>query len=209
MTTSLAPAADPNAQNLGSAASAHSNDARLVARIADHDAGALTEVIEDRFTRTFAVARRMVGSDADAEDIAQEVFLRLWRKPPDLEQGTASLSTWLYRVTANLSIDWLRRKRPQPLDDVPDRAADDPTPDALTAEGQVSRSVDRALAALPERQRLAMTLTYYQGLSNSEAASVLEVSVDALESLLSRARRGVRRELESEWRDLLDAIAFS
>ena len=209
VTASLAPAADPKIQDHGSAAPARSDDVRLVARIADHDADALTRVIGDRFALVFAVARRMVGNDADAEDIAQEVFLRLWRKPPDLSLGTARLPTWLYRVTANLSIDWLRRKRPQPLDDALDSPSDDPAPDAATAEGQVSRSVDKALAVLPERQRLAMTLTYYQGLSNIEAASIMEISVDALESLLSRARRNLRQELQDDWRDLLDAIEFS
>lgn len=193
----------------GSAAPSHPDDARLVARIADKDRTALTEAVEGHFPRVFAVARRMVGRDAEAEDIAQEVFLRLWRKPPDLTLGTARLSTWLYRVASNLSIDWLRRKRPQPLDDGFDVPADSPGPDVRAAEAQVSNSVDRALAALPERQRLALTLTYYQGLSNMEAASVMDVSVDALESLLSRARRGVRRELQHNWRDLLDAIGPS
>lgn len=208
MTAQLASAADPPVHKHGSAATTHSDDVRLVARIAERRSDALAEVVEERFGRVFAIARRMVGSDAEAEDIAQEAFLRLWRKPPDLARGGASLSTWLYRVTANLSIDWLRRKRPQPLDDTWDAPADDPLPDAVMAVTQVAKSVDRALAALPERQRLAMTLTYYQGLSNIEAAAVMEISVDALESLLARARRATRRELEDDWRDLLEAIEF-
>lgn len=209
MSTSVASVANPAAQAPGSAAAARARDARLVARIAERDAAALAEALNDGFTRVFAVARRMIGNDAEAEDIAQEVFLRLWRKPPDLAQGKASLATWLYRVTANLSIDGLRRKRPQPLEDALEIPAGDPPPDEAAAEAQVSQSVDRALAALPDRQCLALTLTYYQGLSNIEAAEVMEISVDALESLLARARRGVRRELEDGWRDLLEAIEFS
>ncbi len=200
-------AAGPGAMASGSVLAARKVDAALAARIARRDHGALSRAVADRFPAVFAVARRMVGSDADAEDIAQDVFLRLWRKPPDLSDGKATLATWLYRVTANRSIDWLRRKRPAPLEEANDAPAPDPEPDVVTAGLQVARCVDQALQALPDRQRLALTLTYYQGLSNIEAAEVMDVSVDALESLLSRARRRLRTDLEPEWRDLLDAIS--
>ena len=191
----------------GSALAARTIDAALTARIASQDPSALSQAIGDRFPAVFAVARRMVGSDADAEDIAQDVFLRLWRKPPDLSEGKATLATWLYRVTANRCIDWLRRKRPGPLEEANDAPASDPEPDVVTAGLQVARCVDQALQQLPDRQRLALTLTYYQGLTNIEAAEVMETSVDALESLLSRARRRLRKDLESEWRELLDALS--
>ena len=207
MTLSAAHAAGPDAA--GSAQEIHQGDAALTGRIADGDARALTQAIDAHFPSVFAVARRMVGSDADAEDIVQDVFMVLWRKPPDLSDGRAALGTWLYRVAANRSIDWLRRKRPQPLDEALELPSGEAGPEALAAGEQVARSVDGALARLPDRQRLALTLTYYQGLSNIEAAEIMDVSVDALESLLSRARRRIKEELKDDWRDLLDAISFS
>ena len=191
----------------GPVPSAKARDASLARRIAERDGEALSDVVSAQFPRVFAVARRMVGNDADAEDIAQDVFLRLWRKPPDLSGERALLSTWLYRVAANLSIDRLRRKRPDPLDETVEIPSSDAGPDAATAGHQVARHIDTALAALPDRQRLALTLTYYEGCSNIETAEVMETTAEAVESLLSRARRNVRTMLDGQWQDLLDAVA--
>lgn len=207
MTVTLPSGADLSTDAEGSAPSAKARDAGLARRIAERDGEALSEVVTAQFSRVFAVARRMVGNDADAEDIAQDVFLRLWRKPPDLSDERALLSTWLYRVAANLSIDRLRRKRPDPLDETAEIPSTDPGPDAAAAGHQVARQVDTALAALPDRQRLALTLTYYEGFSNIETAEIMETSAEAVESLLSRARRGLRANLDGQWQDLLDAVA--
>ena len=114
VTVTLPSGTDLSADPEGSAPSVKARDAGLARRIAERDGEALSDVVNAQFSRVFAVARRMVGNDADAEDIAQDVFLRLWRKPPDLSDERALLSTWLYRVAANLSIDRLRRKRPAP-----------------------------------------------------------------------------------------------
>ncbi|MGI9415845.1 MAG: sigma-70 family RNA polymerase sigma factor [Hyphomicrobiales bacterium] len=206
MTVPLPSGADLSAPSEGSVPSAKARDAGLARRIAERDGEALSQVLDEQFTRVFAVARRMVGNDTDAEDIAQDVFLRLWRVPPDLSDERALLSTWLYRVTSNLSFDWLRRKRPEPLDDRQEMPGTEPAPDASAAGHQVARQVDAALAGLPDRQRLALALTYYEGLTNTETADVMETSVEAVESLLARARRGVRGTLDGQWRDLLDAI---
>ena len=207
VTVTLPSGADLSADAKRSAPSAKARDAGLARRIAERDGEALSDVVTAQFSRVFAVARRMVGNDADAEDIAQDVFLRLWRKPPDLSDERALLSTWLYRVAANLSIDRLRRKRPEPLDETAAIPSADPGPDAAAAGHQVARHVDTALAALPDRQRLALTLTYYEGFSNIETAEIMETSAEAVESLLSRARRGLRANLDGQWQDLLDAVA--
>ena len=207
VTVTLPSETDLSAHPERSVPSAKARDAGLARRIAERDGEALSDVVNAQFSRVFAVARRMVGNDADAEDIAQDVFLRLWRKPPDLSDERALLSTWLYRVAANLSIDRLRRKRPGPLDETAEIPSGDPGPDAAAAGNQVARQVDAALAGLPDRQRLALTLTYYQGLSNIETAEIMETSAEAVESLLARARRGARAALDGQWQDLLDAIA--
>ena len=209
MTLPQLQAADPGTTSHGSAAPAKKTDAFLAERIAAQDARALSQVVTERFPAVYALGRLLSDLSGDVEDIAQDVFMRLWRKPPDLSAGKATLATWLYRVTANRSIDWLRRKRPAPLEEAAGEPAREAGPDDLTAGTQVARHVDRALRDLPDRQRLAMTLTYYQGLTNIEAADVMDTSVDALESLLSRARRRLRKDLENEWRDLLDAVSFA
>jgi len=207
VTVTLPSGADLSADPEGSAPSAKARDAGLARRIAERDGEALADVVNAQFPRVFAVARRMVGNDADAEDIAQDVFLRLWRKPPDLSDERALLSTWLYRVASNLSIDRLRRKRPDPMDETSEIPSSDAGPDVAAAGQQVARQIDAALAALPDRQRLALTLTYYEGCSNIETAEIMETTAEAVESLLSRARRGVRATLDGQWQDLLDAVA--
>ncbi len=139
-------------------------------------------------------AFRMLGSAAEAEDVAQEAFLRLWRQAPSWEPR-AKVGTWLHRVAHNLCIDRLRARREVQVGEMPE--GEDPRPSVPTQLERLhtARAVSDALQALPERQRAAITLVYYQGLDNREAAEVMGVHVDALESLLSRARRSMRKHI--------------
>lgn len=169
-------------------------EAELVQRVLDGDAAAARQVVGQHLGPITGFAFRMLGDAAEAEDVAQETFLRLWRDLPRWEPR-ARLSTWLHRVAHNLCIDRLRANRTTPLD-----AASDPVDPRAGAPAQMeelqrSRAVAAALAELPERQRAAVTLVYHQGLSNREAAEVLGVDVDALESLLARGRQGLRKRL--------------
>ena len=111
------------------------------------------------------------------------------------------------RVAANAVIDRSRKPRSGALDDAPEVEDPQARPDAPLDRAQAARLVDARIAALPERQRLALSLVYFEGLNNIEAAAVLEVSVDALESLLARARRGLKDSLSAEWRELLGGLA--
>lgn len=188
-----------------SGAVAQDEDSRLMLRIAARDERAFAALVSVHHGRVYALCRRMIGDDAEAEDTAQEVFLKLWTQPTSWSPEGARFSTWLYRVTANASIDRLRKRVPEPVETVPDLADDRPGPVASLHRSQVSVRVEAALARLPDRQRLALVLTYYQGLSNKEAATALEVNVDALESLLARARRSLKDDLANDWRDLLGA----
>jgi RNA polymerase sigma-70 factor (ECF subfamily) len=143
-----------------------------------------------------ALARRMLSDPAEAEDVAQEVFLRVWRTAPNWREGQAKFETWMHRVALNLCYDRLRRRRETPDPDAGLSLADE-TPGA--ADGLVAREraaeVHRALDALPERQRAAIVLCHFQEMTNIDAAATLEVSVEALESLLSRGRRALRAAL--------------
>ncbi len=139
--------------------------------------------------RVFGFAMRMLGDRAEAEDVVQEAMLRLWRIAPQWRQGEAKVSTWLYRVTSNLCTDRLRRARPSALDDAPE-VADEALP-AVARLIAADRAValDEALAALPPRQRQAVVLRHLDGLSNPEIAEVMDIGVEAVESLVSRGKR--------------------
>ncbi len=144
----------------------------------------------------------MLGDAAEAEDVAQDTFIRLHRKLPSWEGGEDGLSSWLHRVTINLSIDRRRGPaRPSALEEVGEIAE----PADLDGPLDRKRHVEAALANLPARQRAALVLVHYQGLSGREAAAVLGISVEALESLLARARRTLRSNLASVLADLLEA----
>lgn len=143
-------------------------------------------------------ARRMLGDRDEADDVTQEVFVRLWTDAHRYRPEAARLTTWLHRIAHNLCIDWQRRTgRVSPAGDtLPEEEA--PGPEGHLADAARMRRVRDAVAALPERQRSALVLCHYQGLGNREAAEIVGVSVEALESLLARARRTLRRALEEE-----------
>jgi RNA polymerase sigma-70 factor (ECF subfamily) len=162
------------------------------------DQAATQQFIANKRPRLWALAKRVTGSQSDAEDVAQETLVRTWSKLGEWDLGRAKIDTWMHRVALNLCIDRLRRRKNTvdieevTLVDQKDNAFD------LLAEDQRKQRVKAALNDLPDRQRHAIILNYYQGLSNIEAAKVMEISVDALESLLSRARRHLRETLKSE-----------
>ena len=171
-------------------------------RVGYGDAAACRALVDRHLHRMVAFAHRLLGNQADAEDVAQEVFLRVWAKAATW-RPEAKLTTWLHQVALNLCRDRFRRTAPAALDEVPEPT--DPAPPATAAihDADVARRVETALAALPERQRAALALCHYQGLSNIEAAGVLGIGVEALESLLSRGRRALRQALAAEARELL------
>lgn len=148
-----------------------------------------------KLPRLLSLAGRMLNDTAEAEDVAQEAFLRIWRQAPKWKPGAAKFDTWLHRVALNLCYDRLRRRRERPTAEAPEQI--DPAP--LADQGLESRDtglrVNAALAALPARQREAIVLCHYQEMGNIEAAQALEITVEALESLLSRGRRALRAAL--------------
>ncbi len=173
-----------------------------ISRAAAGDAGAWAALVTQHLPAVTRCAAYMLGDAAEAEDVAQETFLRLHRKLASWEGGEDGLSSWLHRVAVNLSIDRHRRPaKPASLSDVGDVA----DPAGLDGPLDRKRHVEAALAALPERQRAALVLVHYQGFSGREAAAALDVSVEARESLLARARRTLRNDLAPLRADLLGA----
>ena len=188
------------------------SDDALMRRAGRGDKAAFALLVRRHLARATALAQRITGNRSDAEEIVQEAFLRCWQKAPEWRPAerpandgaandrggagaTAQFGTWLYRVLVNLCLD--RRRRPQPVgieaaETVADNAADGFDE---TARGETSRRVQAAMAQLPERQRAALALCYFEGMGNIEAAAMLDISIGALESLLVRARRALREAL--------------
>jgi RNA polymerase sigma-70 factor, ECF subfamily len=173
-------------------------DADLVARVGARDPGAVRTLVMHKLPRLLALATRMLGDRMEAEDVAQEAFMRIWKQAPQWRTGEAKFDTWLHRVALNLCYDRLRGRREEPVDELPDEPDPSATPDQRFDARARDERVRRALAALPVRQREALVLTYYQELSNIEAAALMDISVDALESLLARARRSLRTQLAGD-----------
>ncbi len=198
------PAAAPaavGADSLAAVAAVTVTDDELVSRAATGDRAAWGALVDRYLGAISGYAWYMLGDRGEAEDVAQETFMRLMNKVGAWEAGGAGLKTWLYRVAINLCIDRRRKHLPEPMAELPE------VPDGGAAETDErfdqARAVREALDRLPERQRTVMTLVYYQGLTNGEAAELLKLSVDAVESLLARARRAMRATLAPLRDDLM------
>ncbi len=171
-------------------------DLELVIGVGRGDPAAARALLARKLPRLLSLAQRMLLDAAESEDVAQDVMLRVWRQAPTWRPGEARFDTWMHRVALNLCYDRLRRRREAPTDRPPDPPDPGPAPDRGLMAADVGAEVARAMARLPDRQREAVVLCHYQELSNIEAAALMSVSVEALESLLARARRGLRAALK-------------
>lgn len=180
-------------------------DQELMERVSRGDAVAFQILVDSGISRILAVARRMLGDDMEAEDVAQDVFLRLWRQADKWEGGRAKVSTWLYRVTVNSCIDRLRARREDTVKELPE-LAHQATQEQAMEEEDLQRYMDEALQALPERQRTALVLFHYEDLSMSAVSEIMDASVEAVESLLGRGRRTLKKDLESQWKAFLPEV---
>ena len=170
-------------------------DTDMMARLSNGDPSAAQALISSKLPRLLALARRLLGDAAEAEDVAQEALVRAWKQAPNWKPGLARFDTWLHKVALNLCYDRLRRPRLVSDAGLVEPVDPGPAPDArLLAQDRQAR-VEAALQALPPRQREAIVLCYYQDLGNQTAADLMKVSVEALESLLSRGRRTLRGAL--------------
>ena len=177
----------------------------LLRRVAAGDQQAFRTIVRRHLPVLLASARRIVLVEAEAEDIAQEALLRLWRGAATLEIGPSGARPWLRRVVTNLSIDRIRAQRGLAVvDEVPEVAMPASQQSAME-EQEMAAAVQEALGRLPERQRLALTLFHFEGMSQIEVGRALGVSDEAVESLLARARRSLKADLRDRWHELMPA----
>ncbi len=183
----------------GDAELATLEDGALMVLFANGDPDAARLLTKRLLPRAFRHASRVLGNVAEAEDVAQEAMLRLWRAAGDWQaDGAAKPSTWLHKVVANLAIDRLRRLgREAELGDN-DFSDDAPGAEARIQNASRMEALDAALATLPERQRQAVVLRHIEGLSNPEIAEVLDIGVEAVESLTARGKRALKAELQDQ-----------
>lgn len=178
------------------------SDDDLLARYAAGDRLACEALINRLLPRVYGYARRLLGDATEAEDVAQEAMLRLWQIALDWKSGQAKVSTWVYRVAANLCMDRLRKSRLVALD-----AAKEPCDTAASAAKKLQTAarndaLQKALEHLPDRQRQAVVLRHLEGLGNGEIAFIMEVSAEAVESLTARGKRALAGHLAAQ-RDAL------
>ena len=180
-------------------------DVRLMALVAGGDTAAFERLVERHQALVAGTVARMLGSNADVEDIAQQVFIRVWRSAGRYV-ARAKFTTWLLKITRNLVFNEMRRAKRHPhvpvqndpeAEEIPLKDEATATPDEILLEAELQQAIDAAITQLPETQRMALVLRRYEELSYEEIADVLELSVPAVKSLLFRARTELRDRLKN------------
>ncbi len=175
----------------------------LIKQAQNGDLPSFQKLVQQSLPNVVALSYKMLGNSAEAEDIAQEVMLSLWQNLDKYDSERGKLSTWLYRITTNRCLDRLRQRKVDQLDENYDMAIE-ADQDETIFNKQIGTMVDDKLKALPERQYSALILFHYQGHSLQEIAEILECSSEAVESLLARARRAMKKDLKPLWQNLND-----
>lgn len=180
------------AQSPMNATPSNASDEALLGAFAKGDQRAARHLADRLLPRVLGQAARMLSDRDEAEDVAQEAMMRLWRIAPDWRQGEAQVTTWLYRVVANLCIDRLRRRRGRVGLDQVDEPRDETPGVAAQMQSQARLlALSDALAQLPERQAQAVALRHLEGLSNPQIAQIMDISVRSVESLTARGKRAL------------------
>jgi RNA polymerase sigma-70 factor (ECF subfamily) len=178
-------------------------DVRLMRQVSEGDTSAFEQLIERHQSLVAGTVARMLGSSSEVEDIAQQVFIRVW-KSARRYVPRAKFTTWLLKITRNLVFNELRRSKRHahvPLqtepgaEEFPLKDETNPTPDASLLESELQRTIEEAITELPESQRMALILRRYEQLSYEQIADILDLSVPAVKSVLFRARTELRARL--------------
>jgi RNA polymerase sigma-70 factor (ECF subfamily) len=172
-------------------ASQNLEDVELLARFAKGDRAAAQVLTARLAPVVYTQAFRMLGDRAEAEDITQDSLLRLWHAAPDWQAGQAKVTTWLYRVTSNLCIDKMRKSKRHSSGAVPEMPDNGPDMERRLQDRARAQALRAALRDLPNRQKQAIILRHLEGLSNPDVAQIMQISVEAVESLMSRGKRSL------------------
>ncbi|GLR85100.1 RNA polymerase sigma factor [Bradyrhizobium iriomotense] len=181
-------------------------DSELLDRLATGDEAAFRMLVERHIDRAYAIALRIVGNAADAEDVVQDTMLKIWSHRGRWQHGRAKFSTWLYRVISNRCIDLRRKPRTENVDTVPEVADSQPGAADIIERNELNDMLEVAMQRLPEQQRIAVILSYHENMSNGEIAQVMDTTVAAVESLLKRGRQQLRQLLRRHERDIRTAF---
>ena len=175
------------------------DDQELLALIQDGSQQAFSVLVQRHTDRFYRLAYRYLQSKEAAEDVVQDAFVKLWEDPGRWQvERNNKFTTWFYRVVVNSCLDWQKRKRPVELGDRELLIADDrETPDIAMLHAEKHRVLEKEIAALPERQRIALNLCFDEGLSNQEAAEVMGLKLKALQSLVMRAKTTLKERLKN------------
>jgi RNA polymerase sigma-70 factor, ECF subfamily len=172
-------------------------DRRVVEQVLAGSESAFRHIVDQHSQRIFNYVRRMTSNSIEAEDIAQETFIRFWVSRDRFDPGRVKLTTWLHRIAHNLCVDYFRQRQLQERQ-VPVQSDSQDSADTDYELSIRAAVVNKALMTLSERQRSAIVLCHYQNFSQHDAAHILGLSVDALESLLRRGRRKLKQILAKE-----------
>lgn len=168
-----------------------SEDEHLLSLYANGDNTA-AKILTDRLApKVLALSMYLLKDSHEAEDVTQEAMLRLWKIAPTWESGRAKVSTWLLKVTKNLCMDRLRKRKTQPIEDAPEQIDSSAYGEETILQKQRQIALLDAIQQLPERQKMAITLRHIKGFSNPEIAEILNNSVEATESLIARAKKNL------------------
>jgi RNA polymerase sigma-70 factor, ECF subfamily len=181
------------------------SDADLLAAAARRDAAAFGRLIAKYHGLVYRVVWRITNGNAESEDIAQEAFLKLWNNPAQLREAGA-LKGWLARVAHNLAMDWFRHRKGNADIDQIEVVDQRPTAEDNLNRDWVTTRINAAVAKLPERQKQVIMLVHFEHFSQPDAAIVMALSLDGLESLLARARRALKEQLETDKYELLSSL---
>ena len=173
------------------------SEAELVQQLSSGDENAYRILLDQHLASISSYVGRMMHSNAYTQDIVQETFLRLWTQGARFNPETAKLTTWLHNIAHNLCVDHFRKHNRMVLEDVNDEPDEHSEPVSQLQNLESATHIGECLMQLPERQRSAIIMCHYQGMSNKDAAAILDISLDALESLMARGRRKLRKLLVS------------
>lgn len=182
--------------------SLNNTDAGLLAAFAAGDQTAARTLADRLLPRIVGQAMRMLQNRAEADDVAQEAMLRLWRIAPEWDASRGQVTTWLYRVVANLCTDRLRARPGVGLDEIAEPVDPAPAADMLLQDQSRANALSWALAQLPERQAQAVALRHLEGLSNPQIAEIMDIGPRAVESLTARGKRTLTELLQSRQSEL-------